>query len=187
MNQLLPILAFLTLAVAPGSAAGQSNPFRTKGLPPPDELTRGRAATVDLMSGSVKGELLSVSADSLWVLSDSRTVALPLRDVTAVKVRMHKWGWGRMLAWNLLAGVGSAAALSAACRSVEGTSSCSDVFLGWSLGWSLIGGITGAFIASSSQRQIEPAAKALRPFVRLPQGFRPSADSLPGPRRTGWR
>jgi hypothetical protein len=187
MKNLLSVLAILSLTMVPGSGAGQSNPFRTKGLPPPDELTRGRIATVDLMSGSVRGELLSVSVDSLWVLSDSRTVAFPLRDVRAVRVRMHKWGWGRMLAWNVLAGLGSAAALSAACRSVEGTANCRDVFLGWSLGWSLIGGITGAFIATSSHRTLEPAAGALRPFVRLPQRFLSNVDSLPGPRRTGWR
>lgn len=187
MKNLISVLAILSLTVVPGSGAGQSNPFRTTGSPPPDELTRGRIATVDLVAGSVRGELLSVSVDSIWVLSDLRTVALPLRDVTAVKVRMHKWGWGRMLAWNLLAGLGSAAALSAACRSVEGTASCGDVFLGWSLGWILIGGISGAFIATSSQRTLEPAAEALRPYVRLPQRFRSDADPLPGPRRPGWR
>lgn len=185
MKTLPSLLIIASLLLSPLPGTGQRSPFRREGTPPPEELTRGRAATLDLLSGEVKGELLAVSGDSVWVLSNETRMALALQEVEGVDVQMHNWGAGRMLGWGLLAGVGSAVALTAACNSVEETEGCGGVFLGWTVAWGLIGGVAGAFIAASSKKGLKPSPEALRPYVRYPQGLPPHADDRSGPRKLG--
>ena len=185
MKPLPLLLAVFPLLFTSATGAGQENPFRMRGTPPPIELVMGREAKIDLGSGKFGGELLSVSADSLWVLSNGTTRGLALGDVRGVDVRMHKWGVGRVLTWNLLAGVGSAVALSLACDSVEDTDGCGNVFLGWTVAWGLVGGVTGYFLAKSSHREVTPSLPDLRPYVRYPQGLPDQAESGVGPRRPG--
>jgi hypothetical protein len=145
----------------------------------------GREAKVKLTTGELEGELLSVSGDSLWILSSGTLHGHPLGEVRELKVRMHNWGSGRALKWTLLGGLGSAVALTAACNSVEGTSGCGGVLVSWSLVWGLIGGLAGTGLASSSQKKINPSFEALRPYVRYPQGLPEKARSGYGPRRNG--
>ncbi|MFH1765922.1 MAG: hypothetical protein ABIF09_17175 [Gemmatimonadota bacterium] len=192
MKPLPLLLAVFPLLLTSARGAGQENPFRMRGTPPPIELVMGREAKIDLASGKFEGELLSVSADSLWVLSNGTTRGLALGDVRGVDVGMHKWGVGRVLTWNLLAGVGSAVALSAACNSVEdwdpwgnGPPECGEFVLCWSVVWGLVGGVSGYFLAKSSHREVTPSLPDLRPYVRYPQGLPDQAKSGVGPRRPG--
>jgi hypothetical protein len=179
------LLAVITplLSVSPG--IGQENPFRVRGDLPPSELVMGRQGTIDLSSGKMKGELLSVTSDSLWVLSEGGVSAHALRDVRRVDVRMHRWGARRVITWNLIAGLGSALALTAACNSVEGSGDCGAVFAYWSLGWALWGGLSGVALTSSAKRTVPPSAGALQPYVRYPQGPPPGGLPGPGPRGPG--
>ena len=190
MKPLPLLLAVFPVLLTSAPGAGQENPFRMRGTPPPTELVMGREAKIDLASGKFGGELLSVSADSLWVLSNGTARGLALGDVRGVDVRMHKWGAGRVLMWNLLAGVGSAVALSAACNSVgekeiweEETHECGGFVLGWSVLWGLVGGVSGYFLVKSSHRAVVPSLLDLRPYVRYPQGLPDTAKSGVGPRR----
>ena len=158
--------------------SGQENPFKVTGAYPPSDIVMGRQAKIDLVSGKLEGELLSVTGDSLWVFLDGSVSGVPLGDVRKVSVRMHKWGSNRMLAWNLIAGLGSAVAMTAACSTVEDVSGgCGTVFASWSLGWALVGGLAGIALHSSSKRELPPYEGALQPYVRFPQGL-PRAHSL---------
>ena len=146
---------------------------------------RLRRRRYDLAIDRLRGELLSVSRDSLWVLSSETVFAVPLADVQRLDIRVHNFNQGRMLKWNLVAGLGSAIALAAACNSVEGVDGCGGVFLAWSLTWGLVGGATGAFLAKSSHKEVHPSRDALRPFVRYPQGLPDAVGSVGGVRKPG--
>ena len=162
-------LAGTFLILLAGPVFGQQHTQSRTSPFPPLELVMGRTAKLGIAQGGISGELLSVSMDSLWVLSEERVQGLALTDLRKVDVQMHRFGAGRVLAWNLVAGLGSAIALTAACTSVA--DSCGGVFVGWSLTWALVGGISGAALASSSHRLVTPSPEALRPYVRYPQGF----------------
>ncbi len=186
MKTLAPYLALFPLVFAPSPAVSQENPFRIGELPAPTELVFGRKAQIQLPTGKLEGELLSVSTDSLWILSRGTILGMPLGDVRGVDVQMHKWGKGRMLKWNLLAGLGSAVALTVACGSVDDVGGgCGTFALSWVLSWGLVGGISGAALAASSHREVHPSRDALRPYVRFPQGLPNGGNPGLGPRIPG--
>ena len=137
----------------------------------PIEVVKGRSAQMLLQGNTIEAELLAVGLDSVWVDQGGLTVGFPLSEVDRVRVRRHNWSAGRMLAWNLVAGLGSGLALYSACQSVSGTDSCGGFFLGWSLTWAVIGGFSGASVARSSRETVPPTANGLRRFVRFPQGL----------------
>jgi hypothetical protein len=163
-------LVAVLLILSSTSVSGQENPFRVQYMPPPADVVMGRNARLELGSSKLQGELLSVTGDSLWVLSNGAVLGFPLQELGTIDVQMHKWGSSRLWKWNLVAGLGSALALTAACSSVEGTDGCGGFFLGWSAIWTLIGGATGYALAATSHRKVHPSFEALRPWVRYPQG-----------------
>jgi hypothetical protein len=164
--------AAISLVLISAPLAGQENPFRVNNPIPPTELVLGRTAKIKSATGGLEGELLSVSGDSLWVLSKSGVFGMALGEVQGVDVRMHNWTRKRALTWNLVAGLGSAIAMTAACSSVDDMEGgCGTVFLSWSLTWALVGGIAGAALAAGSNRRVLPSHDALRPYVRYPQGL----------------
>lgn len=140
----------------------------------PPELVMGRTAKVQLGLEDLKGELMAVSPDSLWLSSQGRLRAFPLQGVERVDVEMHKWGGKRVFIWSLVAGLGSGLALTGACTSVSGAS-CGGVLPSVGLSWALIGGISGLFLQRSSTRTLPMTYEAIRPYVRYPQGLPPEA------------
>jgi hypothetical protein len=188
MKTLLNVFWMLLFLTTTSPATGQENPFRPPKGSPPADLIMGRHATVDLHTSTVEGELLSVTPDSLWVLTEGEVAGLALSEVEDVDVRMHSFGARRMTAWTVIAGLGSAVALTLACNSVDGaTNNCGGVFASWTLGWALIGGIAGAALSSTSHRSLPPVPGALRPYTRYPQGTPWKWESDPGPYRPGGR
>ena len=185
MNKTILLLTGSLLVISTNPALGQRRTSRSVDPVPPQELVMGREAKLGLRQGGIEGELLSVSTDSLWVLSHGTLHGLLLGDVRRVDVRMHKFGTKRALAWNFIAGLGSAIALSAACSSVEGADMCGGVFVTWSLAWGVIGGIAGTVLAIGSRRQVSPSPDALRPYVRYPQGMPRGVEVRRGPVRPG--
>ena len=185
MKPLARYFTAISLLLISAPLAGQENPFRVKDPIPPTELVLGRTAKIKGVRGGLEGELLSVSGDSLWVLSERGVLGLSLGELQGVDVRMHNWTRKRALTWNLVAGLGSATALTLACSSVDETSGCGGVFLSWSLAWGLIGGIAGAALAGGSHRRVLPSRDALRPYVRYPQGLPNGARPTGGSTRPG--
>lgn len=118
----------------------------------------------------MKGELLSVSADSVWFDVAGSFHSLPLAELERIRIQRHAWNARRVLVWNLVAGVGSAVALTMACESLEDTE-CGSFTLSWLGAWALIGGFSGASLAGSSHVDVPIDAVGLRGFTRFPQGM----------------
>lgn len=165
------LMAGCSLLLSANNGAAQEEPFRMDVRLPPTEFVMGRNAKIELPSGKLEGELLGVSEDSLWFMAEGAMLGVPLGEVSQLDIQMNKWGLNRVLTWNLVAGLGSAMALTAACSSVDDVDGgCGSVFVGWTLSWALVGGIAGAFLASKSHKEVFPSSDALRPYVRYPQG-----------------
>lgn len=121
-------------------------------------------------SRGLEGELLAVTADSLWLLAD--------RQVTAVTLQEVRKSWVRRLGaprsqTALMIGIGtglvSGLLLTVACASVE-DASCGAVLPVFALNGLLYGGLAARSIEGASRRQVDPTAGALAPYARFPQG-----------------
>ena len=130
----------------------------------------------DARATPLTGELIAVSAESLWVLGDTGLGALPLGAVDRVSVRRHNFTAGRALAWALVGAAVTGGALSAACSSVEGAE-CGRVFPGVALSWVFWGGLAAASADASSKLRIDAARwDSLRAYARFPQGIPAGVD-----------
>ena len=124
------------------------------------------------------GELMAVSADTLWVgvAQDSEIVSIPLAQVRRVEVRRHKLGAGKAMTYSVILGLATGGALSAACASVEGAD-CGGVLPGVFVSWMFWGGLSVISLESSAKIGVSAGDwERLRPYARFPQGL---PDSLP--------
>jgi hypothetical protein len=125
------------------------------------------------------GELVAVSAESLWLARDSGVVSVPWSRVERVQVRRSTLGAGHAIAYSVVLGLVTGGALVAACSQVEGAS-CGGVLTGALAGWLLLGGLSAISIESSATQTLGAARwEELRRYARFPQGL---PDGLP--RRT---
>jgi hypothetical protein len=134
----------------------------------------GRAVTVvpESEGREVKGELLTVGPDRLWVREKSGVTEVPLPAVREVRVKRHGFGARRALTWALLGGLATGGVLTGACASVEGTGNCGTVGLAVVGVWLLVGALAAPSMESSSRIDLwKPTPGQLRPFARLPQGL----------------
>jgi hypothetical protein len=124
----------------------------------------------------VKGELLALGSEQLWVLEPARTREVPLSEIEQVRVRLHELDGKRTLTWAAVGGIASAAALTVACSSVEDTS-CGGIFYGSVIPWAVFGGLSARSLETSSRVLIRaPDLAALRPYARYPQGLPAGLD-----------
>jgi hypothetical protein len=159
------VLVILTaLAVAAGGCA------TGRGAVSP--LGREVTAVPAVKAPPVKGELLAVDQDRLWVREQGEVRELPLQSLKEVRVRRHSFGRKAAMTWSLIGGLVTGVALAAACSSVEDTSGCGGlvpVSLGLFLG---VGALSAPSLEDSSRILLRPPRpEALRPFSRLPQGL----------------
>jgi hypothetical protein len=162
------LLAVLTaLAVAAGGCATGRGAVSPLGR----EVTAVPAAKTPELQ-QVKGELLAVDQDRLWVREQGEVRELPLQALKEVRVRRHSFGRKAAMTWSLIGGLVTGVALAAACSSVEDTSGCGGlvpVSLGLFLG---VGALSAPSLEDSSRILLRPpTSEALRPFSRLPQGL----------------
>ena len=161
------LAAILAAALAPGCAST---------LTLQDVPVVGREVTVEVAGSKtrLKGELLVVDKDTLWIRTEDGVRELRLRDVHEVRVQRHGFGARKALTWALLGGAVTAGGLAAACSSVEGDNDCGGVGLVVGGLWLLAGALTAPALESSSRIEYpQPSADTLRPFARLPQGLPP--------------
>ena len=129
------------------------------------------------MAGSrtrLKGELLVVDKDTLWLRTGDGVRELRSARRAGVRVRRHGFGARKALTWALLGGAVTAGGLAAACSSVEGDNDCGGVGLVVGGLWLLAGALTAPALESSSRIEYpQPSADTLRPYARLPQGLPP--------------
>ncbi len=129
---------------------------------------------------SVKGELIAVRADSLWIRQDAGVRSMALGDLDRVRVRHHGFTFGKAMLIAAIGGLVTGGAMTAACSSVS--DDCGGVFVDMMVPWLAIGAIAGAASSGSAYRSLEPLSyEALQPYARYPQGLPPGVpyDSQP--------
>jgi len=169
MSRRRPIVASgLALLLATGCATAPKVPVR------------GRSVTVvtEGEETNVKGELLTVGSDSLWVEASDGVVEVPLPSVREVRVKRHGLDKGAAFKWALIGGAVTGGAMTGACASVEGADGCGWVGLIVAGLWLLAGAAAAGSMESSSRLDLwRPTAEQLRAFARLPQGWPESLRS----------
>lgn len=136
----------------------------------------GHQVAVKLRStaGTLNGELLAVTPDSVWVMArDGQTMNAAVTDIGRILVQRYKHRPAVALSVGSAVGLVSGLALTAACSSVEDVS-CGGVLLISLLSGVLVGGLAAHSIQSGRYREIPPGAMA--PYARFPQGPPPGVD-----------
>ncbi len=134
----------------------------------------GRTVTVvtEPAKQQVKGELLVVEKDRLYVRAEDGVHEIPLGSVREARVKRHDFGKSKAYAWSLIGGLVTGGALAAACSSVEDAGNCGGVGLVTFGLWLGIGALCAPSLESSSRIKLErPTPDELRAFARLPQGL----------------
>ena len=123
-------------------------------------------------ASALKGELIAVRADSLWIRHDAGVRSMALGDLDRVRVRHHGFTFGKAMLIAAIGGLVTGGALTAACSSIS--DDCGGVFVGMMTSWLAIGAIAGAASSGSAYRSLEPLSyEALQPYARYPQGLPP--------------
>jgi hypothetical protein len=134
----------------------------------------GRTVTVRMTEGDtrLKGELLFVDKDSLWLRGEDGVREVRLAGIRTVRVKQHSLDGKKAWTW---AGIGAAVTgggLAASCSSVEGADQCGVVGLVAAGLWVLVGALSAPSLERSSRIELTaPTPDGLRPFARLPQGL----------------
>jgi len=125
---------------------------------------------------ALSGELIAVSAESVWVAPGAEIVSLPWSRVWRLQVRLSNVNGGGAMGYSVVMGLLTGGALFAACSLVEDTE-CAVILPGVLGMWLLLGGLSAMSIESSSQKTLGAAQwQALRAYARFPHGL---PDSLP--------
>jgi hypothetical protein len=136
----------------------------------------GRTVTVvtEPAREEVKGELLVVEKDRLFVRAADGVREIPLGAVREARVKRHDFGASKVFTWAVLGGLLTGGALTAACSSVEDADNCGGVGL-VTLGlWLGVGALCAPSLQSSTRIKLpRPTPDELRAFARLPQGLPP--------------
>lgn len=156
--------ALVALTMVVSHAVGQANT---------DEV-RGSRVTVELASrrrAVLRGELIAVSADSLWLLNDSGIVGARLGYVSGASLKRHSMNGRTGLVWTVVGGLVTGGLLTAACSSVS--EDCGGVFVGTMLAWGIVGGSSALSMEMSSRSTFRAPniGEKLRGYARFPQGL----------------
>jgi hypothetical protein len=111
----------------------------------------------------VEGELLAVTADSVWVLGvagGAGGVVVPTADVVRGRLTAYRWPSGQVTGWTVL---GSFSTIS------------NGLFLVFTApAWIITGSLAGGAESRAAMRQVPPLEWAtLAQFARFPQGISP--------------
>jgi len=125
----------------------------------------------------VRGELIAVGPDKMWVAGPGNVRAIPRGAVQEVRVQRHGLTRGKALRWVALGILVSTIVLSAACSSVEDADGCGTIAVPVGLTWGLIGVPSAMSLGNSSHLQVQPAQwDSLNGYARFPQGLPEGVD-----------
>lgn len=141
----------------------------------------GRAVEVRQTSGSskdpVRGELIAVGPDTMWVAGPENVRAIPRGAVQDVQVKRHGLTKSKALRWVIIGALVSGIALSLACSSVEDAGGCGSIFIPVGLTWGAIGVPSAMSLGESSRLRVTPAKwDSLSAYARFPQGLPEGVD-----------
>lgn len=138
----------------------------------------GREVRVHDAQNQIRGELIAVASDTLWVLQGSTLRHVVLSTQHKIVVRRHNFTAERTMRWMLPAGAGTGAALLVACRSYERSedgnvdAGCVEHVAGTMLSFAAAGLIFGGINAYTAVHRLTPADSVrLRAYSRYPQGL----------------
>lgn len=136
----------------------------------------GRQVTVERNGDAprVKGELLVVQEDRLWIGTRDGVTEVPLATVRKVRVKRHSSDARQALTWAVVGGLLTGGAMAGACASVDGNGGGTCATVGLVLGglWLAVGALAAPSMESSSYLDLrKPAPDELWPYSRLPQGL----------------
>lgn len=125
----------------------------------------------------VKGELLAVDTERLFVLAPGGVRVIPRDEIEQVRVKLHGLDGSKAGLWALLGGLVTGGALAAACASVEDAGNCGAAFGASALVWGVIGVPAALDLRKTSRLLVTGSELAsLRPYARYPQGFPEGLD-----------
>jgi hypothetical protein len=184
---LLCVMAAATLS--PGAPAGAQEVS-----PPPvfvplvknsePSLVFGRQVRAVTNSGlQLRGELLAVSGDSIWVLQTAGLSATAMSETRRVVLNRHAHTGGRTMRVGLIVGALSGLGLTVACMSAE-AGGCGAILPGAIVTSTLVSGAMALLLQPSNSINVRPITEErLRPYARFPQGIPPGLDVQSLPRR----
>jgi hypothetical protein len=148
----------------------------------------GRPVTIVPVPGAkaepVKGELIAVGPEKIWVLGKEHVLEVPVATVKEVRVQRHWFDSKRGWTWTAIGALVTGGAMALACGSVEDHASCGRVFATVGATWLLLGGLPSIGLDSSATILVKgPDAQALSPYARFPQGPPEGLDLAQLPRR----
>ena len=164
MRMVLMVLIAGWFAVA-GSLAAQSAERRVTGA---EVRVNVRGYTAD-----VRGELLAVMGDTVWVQRVGAPGSVPFAfdDVIAARVRAHGAGDSWTMRRVFMGWGATSLGLMVACVQAE-AADCSAVLLVMAIPWGIIGGVAAISNESGTWlRFLQEELTALRPYSRFPQGL----------------
>ena len=124
----------------------------------------------------MRGELLVVGADSLWVAGPDSLQGVPLSRVALVRIQRHHWTAGRYAKWGVLMGAASGMVLTPACASVDQNTfgGCSLLIPLFAATGALFGGAAAMFNGHSAEVRFQPGQAnwpRITGYARFPQGW----------------
>jgi hypothetical protein len=126
---------------------------------------------------AVRGELLAVGPERLWVLEPAGVRSVPFEEIDQARVRLHGLDGKKAGAWAVIGGLVTGVALTVACASEGHNGGCGKAFAIAAVPWALIGGPAAASLGRSSQLRVSrPELESLRPYARFPQGLPEGLD-----------
>jgi hypothetical protein len=125
---------------------------------------------------SVKGELLAVGPEHVWVLARDGVRGVPFAEIEQVRVPLHGLGGGKSWGWTAIGALATGVALTAACAAAD-NDGCGKVF-GITVGaWAALGVPSAASLEKSGRLFVHgPDFTPLRPYARFPQGLPEGLD-----------
>lgn len=158
------------LALALSACATATPKLPVGGRPVELKPTEGRKGP------PLKGELLAVGPERLWILGPDGVRGVPAKEIEQARVRLHGLDGRKAGLWAIVGGLVTGAALAAACASAE-SDNCGAVFGVTALSWALIGGPSAVSLGRSSQLRVRgPDFEPLRSYARFPQGLPEGLD-----------
>ena len=128
------------------------------------------APVLDAPLDAVSGELMAVSADSVWLAPDSGIVGIPWTGVERVHVRISRVKGSHGFAYSAILGAVTGGALFVAC--LQEGDSCGGILPASVLWWMLWGGISAPSIDASARPGFTVENwELLRGYARFPQGL----------------
>lgn len=167
MRTTILIFGLATPLLVPGAAAQQDRSLLGAEV---RVLFAGRHA-------GLSGELIAISADSVWVLGDAGLMrGAALTEVPRVAVRRHGLSSGAILGWGAVGGLVTGGLLTAACSSVA--DDCGGVFAFTALTWAVATAVSAVTVEASRWKDFRaPSYPGLSAYARFPQGLPPGLDT----------